>query len=98
MVLIYQYWEEHYRELIAKEYGFSKNDLKIDIFGDLRNLRNSIIHHKGIEIDGKYKILKWFKKDKEIKIDKEQFEEIILNIRNALVRIQESPNETHHNK
>lgn len=84
VVLIYQYWEDHYRALIAEERGLAKDALKVDIFGDLKNLRNSIIHHKEIETDGKYRILKWFNKGDEIKISKEQFEIIISNIRTTL--------------
>lgn len=84
VVLVYQYWEEHYRALIAEERGLAKDKLKIDIFGDLKNLRHSIIHHKEIETDGKYGILKWFNKGDEIKISKEQFEKIILNVKMSL--------------
>lgn len=47
---IYQYWEDHYRKKIAEAIGTSKNDINIDIFGDLRLIRNSIIHHRGIAL------------------------------------------------
>lgn len=83
LVMIYQYWEDYYRQKIAKKSGVSKDDIKWDIMGDLKIFRNSIIHHKGIaKSDIKNcKILKWFKKGEVININNRQFEEIIRNIK-----------------
>lgn len=82
LISIYQYWEDYYREKIAKEKGVTKGDIKSDIMGDLRLIRISIIHHKGIalkEIE-KCKILKWYKEGDEIFIDQEKLEFILIEI------------------
>lgn len=76
---LYQYWEDFYRTQIAKSVGLKKNDLNIDIFGDLRLFRHSIIHHQAIaliEIE-QCKEFCWFKKGDKINLTERQIEEII---------------------
>lgn len=81
LVQIYQLWESHYRKQIAKK--MDKKNLEVDIMGDLKYFRESIIHHQGIAIKNikKCKILKWYKAGDTININKEKFEEIIRNIK-----------------
>jgi len=43
---IYQYWEDNYRDELAKSVGKTKNEIKSPIMGDIRRLRVSIIHNK----------------------------------------------------
>jgi len=83
LVLIYQYWENYYRKRIAKDIGLEKaKDLELDIFGDIKILRDSIIHHGAIVLDkvGEFKLLKWFKEGDKIEIDSKKFERIIYHI------------------
>ena len=58
IVAIYSLWEDRYRGEIAKELDVSdKNKVKADIMGDIRRIRNCIIHkdsvisdeHKGLK-------------------------------------------------
>ena len=79
LVLIYQYWEDYYREKIANNNGYEKNELELDIFNDIRIIRRSIIHNSSIAIKDvkKLKYLKWFKKGDKIEIDTKQLEKII---------------------
>jgi len=80
LVLIYQYWENYYRVKIANDIGLEKaKDLELDIFGEIKILRESIIHHRAIALDKveDFKLLKWFKKGDKIEIDAKQFEKII---------------------
>lgn len=79
LVLIYQYWEDYYREKIANNNGYEKNELELDIFNDIRIIRRSIIHNSSIAIKDvkKLKFLKWFKKGDKIEIDTKQLEKII---------------------
>lgn len=83
LVTIYQYWEDHFRSAIAESMGIAKNALKVPVMGDLRRLRQSIIHHGGIALPdiGKCEILKWFSPGDEVLVDKPKMEEIILQIR-----------------
>lgn len=82
-VLLYQYWEDYYRQIFAKMLKKKKNELTVPIMGDIRLLRKSIIHHQGIalkEIES-CELLKWFVEGDEIFIDKNKFDVIVYNIR-----------------
>ena len=46
LVLIYHIWEDKYREAIASELGLEKNQIVHDTFGELRNVRRSIVHNQ----------------------------------------------------
>jgi hypothetical protein len=79
LVMIYQYWEDRYREEIAVSKGVTKEELSSDLFGDIRYLRNSIVHNNGraiSEVD-RCKLLKWFKEGEEIVIDVEKMDYLI---------------------
>ena len=76
---IYQLWEDKYRNRIATDLGIDRNDLKSDIFGDIRLIRISIMHHHGIalkEIE-KTKIFQWFKEGDQIYLNQEIFQDFI---------------------
>ena len=88
--MIYNYWEDHYRQQIAEALGHdSKNDLKAPIFGDLRHLRNSILHHRGIalaELEG-CELLRWFHEGDPIVITEQMFDEMVTHLRSYLDRV-----------
>jgi len=83
LIAIYQYWDDYFRGEIASELGIKKDDLRSSIIGDMRLIRHSIIHHKGIankDVE-KCEILTWFRKDDPIFIDKAKLEEIIYHVK-----------------
>jgi hypothetical protein len=47
VVGLYQIWDEHFRGALAQAMGMKSDELRADIFGELRHLRNSIIHRQG---------------------------------------------------
>jgi hypothetical protein len=47
IVIIYQVWEEHFRGVIAARMGVKSEELTFDVMGDIRSLRQSIVHHSG---------------------------------------------------
>jgi hypothetical protein len=49
--LLYQYWDDKYRGSIEKAARLPKDSIKSNVWGDIRNLRRSIIHKRGIAID-----------------------------------------------
>ncbi len=51
VVTIYQYWDDTYRGKIADLLGLKKDDLKADIWGDLRHIRRSVLHRKFTAVD-----------------------------------------------
>jgi Trypsin-like peptidase domain len=83
LVMIYSYWEDHYREQIATARRVTKDDLKSDVMGDMRWLRQSIIHHRGIATNdvGNCKVLLWFAKGEEIFLSEQMFLQMISYVR-----------------
>jgi hypothetical protein len=47
IVFLFVYWNEDVRPRIARVRGVELNDIQVDALGDIRILRNSIIHNKG---------------------------------------------------
>ena len=86
LISIYQYWEDSYRAKIAIDLKIEKSELKGDIFGDIRLLRNSIVHHEGValkEVEN-CKILRWFCEGEKIVINDEYFKMIVFAIQKQL--------------
>ncbi len=83
LIMIYQYWEDNYRNKLAKLFSVKKDDVKSDLFGDIAIIRHSIIHNNSIASFKvkKCKLLKWFQPDDKIFINKENIIEILRNIR-----------------
>lgn len=48
VIALYSYWEDSFRGRIAEALGLKKSELKAPVMGDLRLLRNSIVHHRAI--------------------------------------------------
>lgn len=86
LVSLYQYWEDYHRAQVAEQLGKKKNNLNAPIMGDLRQLRNSIIHHSGIALKDveKCELVQWYKEGDTIFIDKEKFEDVIFHVKNML--------------
>ncbi len=65
LVYLFSAWEDEYRKRLATAHGRTdKNDLQFPLLGDLRHLRNDIVHHRGIasgDNTGKCTVLQgWF--------------------------------------
>jgi len=86
VVFTYHIWDEKYRAAIALERGVEVKDIQVDIFGDLRILRNSIIHNKGFAADdvSKCKTLTRFKPGDRIEFHKRDVEFVIRQLRQQL--------------
>ncbi|WP_157886849.1 hypothetical protein [Hymenobacter sp. PAMC 26628] len=86
---IYSYWEDYYRGLVAIDLGIKKNELLSDIFGDIRLLRNSILHNRGIATSdlSKCKIITWFTRGENIQIGADEFKFIMTHIGQEINRI-----------
>ncbi len=92
VIAVYQYWEDYYRQKIASFLKrTSRNELTSDIMGDLKVLRHSIIHHRGVALKEveKCKLLHGFKKDDEIFIDRNMMQYIVSQVKVYLQTLQE---------
>lgn len=78
LVHIYELWEVRYREEIARALGKNRDALTSDLFGDIRHLRNSILHHNSISLPevARCKVIKWFKPGAKIWFTRAQFLEV----------------------
>ena len=47
LIMIYQLWEDEYRGRIAADTGREKNEIKSDFFGDVRIVRQGLVHNNG---------------------------------------------------
>ena len=86
IVLIYQYWEDHYRQEIAKCLSFEKNELTSELFGELRIIRHSIIHNNAIALKevNNCKIITWLYEGNPIWFTPEDMKFIINKIKEFL--------------
>ena len=97
IVSVYSYWEEYLRLEIAKAKGLVAEEasltnqvkeilaehLSFDIWGDIRHLRNSIVHNNGMatkECGKETKIFKWFKEGESISLPYNIMRRIFLEI------------------
>lgn len=71
ITLIFTRWEEHYRPSFAKIFGVERAHIHSDVMGEIRHLRNDIVHHNGIATKhnaGRCRILNRFEPDTRISI------------------------------
>jgi len=89
VVTLYQYWEEEFRPRLAKLRGVEKNVIRSDEWGDLRWIRISVIHNRGIAVSEveKMKVFRWFSAGQLIQIRQEQFRDMMDLLRAAIVRL-----------
>jgi len=81
IVTLYALWEEKYRPRLAAAHGRSLADEKYDLWGDLRHLRNDVVHHGGIataENTGRCVLLRhWFQPGNVIRLKSRHFDEFL---------------------
>jgi hypothetical protein len=81
IVTLYALWEEKYRPRLAAARGRSSADEKYDLWGDLRHLRNDVVHHGGIattENTGRCVLLRhWFQTGDIIRLKSRHFDEFL---------------------
>ncbi|PXX53902.1 hypothetical protein DFR70_12623 [Nocardia tenerifensis] len=76
----YEEWNAYFKPRFAPLLGkTSPDDVKVGYFGDLRLIRNDVIHHKGKVAEGyraKCSVLKWFDKGEEVVLGHAQYAEL----------------------
>jgi hypothetical protein len=63
IVYVFTQWEHEYRPRLAAALGISKDEVVVPLMGDIRLLRNDVVHHRGIATSdntGKCEELDWF--------------------------------------
>jgi hypothetical protein len=80
IISVYALWEEGYRPRLAKARGRRKEEEKYALLGDLRRLRNDVIHHRGIATPGntgRCEVLNWFQPGQLIQVDGRHFDQFL---------------------
>ena len=90
IVFIFTYWEEEIRPRLARSRGIELSKVNSDIMGDLRILRNVILHSKAIINPDKYKSLKLvqnlFKSNHKIHLSYDDMHKIFVLIKQDCAR------------
>ncbi len=86
LVAVYSFWEDWYRGEIERALHLQKNGIKAPIFGDVRWIRHSIVHHRGVAVPEieKCEVLRWFKPGEKIEITMDQFRDLCVRINQYL--------------
>jgi len=86
LVLIYQLWEDQFRQRIADLKNMAKDDLKVDSFGDLNKIRRAIIHNnfKAGKETKNLKCFNFFVDRDKILVTNREFEQIINRLKTDL--------------
>ena len=89
IITFYDFWNDYLRREYCKAKGYLdgtneelRNYASFDLWGDIRHLRHSIVHNRGIaidEIDG-CKLIKWFRPGDPISISPEQMRAIFYEL------------------
>lgn len=91
LVFIFTYWEDEIRPRLAEAAGVETKDVKSEIMGDLRCIRNSILHTKGVftpEWHGKLVVLKdYFTAGQQIQISYELMHQIFVKIKQGCAKL-----------
>jgi len=90
IVLIYAEWEEVSRPAIAAELGAKPDEVKCVLMGDLRRIRNCIIHNRSslTEEAVRVKELGWDFSVSRLTVTKEMLAVLIDQINSMYVRIE----------
>ena len=89
IVVFYDYWETYLRREYCKAKGFNtvtqevlREHASFDLWGDIRHLRNSIVHHQGIAQDDicACRLIKLFRPGDTISISPKYMREIFLKL------------------
>jgi hypothetical protein len=86
LVAIYQYWDDHYRKEIANALGIQKDDVRLEVMGELRHYRRSIVHAGGRaepEV-ARNQLLPAFQAGELIVIDAQVFVEIVFILKRCI--------------
>ncbi len=91
IVFLFAYWDEEVRPQIAEVRGIKPEDVKVDALGDLRLVRNSIIHNKGVLSSTDHARLKelaaLLKPDRKITFSHDQMHKLFITVKQAIAEI-----------
>ena len=87
VIAFYDFWNDYLRREYCKAKGYHdgadeelRKHASFDLWGDIRHLRNSIVHNRGIATEkvGGCKLIKWFQPGDPISISPERMRAVFL--------------------
>jgi hypothetical protein len=84
MVLVFEHWEELYRPRIASSLNLRSRELKVPVLGDIRLLRNDILHNHGVLAKGtadRLEAISGLEADCRIILDEHEVDEMVKAIK-----------------
>jgi hypothetical protein len=91
IVFLFAYWDEEVRPKIAAVRGVEPNEVKVDALGDLRLIRNAIVHSKGVLSAGDHaklrKLAGLVQPDATIALSHDQMHKLFIAIKQAIAEI-----------
>jgi hypothetical protein len=90
VALLYAAWEDEYRGRVASCLGHSKkNALGSDLFKDINNLRQAILHHQGKATAAveRAKTIRWFRRGDIIFISRERANQLLHEIDDYITQL-----------
>jgi hypothetical protein len=91
LIFLFTYWEDEIRPRLAQANGVDPNEIQSDIMGDLRVLRNVILHAKSVIRPEKYASLRllgdMFEVDKAVVFSYEGMHKIFVLIKQDCARL-----------
>jgi hypothetical protein len=88
IVLIYDYWESGHRASVARALGLSGSDeLKVPILGDLRLLRQEVLHHQGVvqeRITKRLSVIAGIPAAQELRLTAGDVDQVVAGVRTGL--------------
>lgn len=91
LIFLFTYFKSQIRPQLARAKGVRSNDIQSDIMGDIRTLRNVILHDKGFLRREKHKSLRllgdMFEADKELSFSYEGMHKIFVLIKQDSARL-----------
>ena len=87
-MFLFAYWDEEVRPHIAAVRGVKPNDVQVDALGDLRILRNGIVHNAGVLAAADHAKLKAIsdvcKPDEKISLTHGQMHKVFVEVKKAI--------------
>jgi len=91
LIFLFTYWEDETRPRLAHATGVSLNEIRFDIMGDLRTIRNVVLHAKGMLSADKHASLRllgaMLQPDREVTFSYEGMHKIFVLIKQECARL-----------
>jgi hemin uptake protein HemP len=91
MVMIYSFWNDEIRSRAARCKNVKPDDVTVDVLGDLRLLRHTILHNKGALAASQFARLKTMKElfepDKEIILSHDGMHKLFIALKQGIAAL-----------